>query len=127
MFIKIENSVVIQVQPYKEHGFIETEESVVCGMVVNDDGSFTNPNPPAKTAYQIRDEAFTTLVHDFGDGRVIQCRPQPFSDESNIRNAIEQMGRLNQLRIFKPLLNPAKIKLPKSGAISPLRWEARYV
>lgn len=45
---------------------------------------------------QVRDEALAALVHDFGDGRVIQCRPHPFSDESNMRNAIEQMGRLNQ-------------------------------
>lgn len=45
---------------------------------------------------RIRDEALAALVHDFGDGRVIQCRPHPFSDESNMRNAIEQMGRLNQ-------------------------------
>lgn len=45
---------------------------------------------------QSRDQAFAALVHDFGDGRVIQCRPHPFSDESNMRNAIEQMGRLGQ-------------------------------
>lgn len=45
---------------------------------------------------QVRDETLAALVHDFGDGRVIQCRPHPFSDESNMRNAIEQMGRLNQ-------------------------------
>jgi len=46
----------------------------------------------AKQAVQkakiIRDNALNALIYDFGDGRVIQTRPQ---DESNIRNAIEIM------------------------------------
>lgn len=47
--------------------------------------------PPA----EVRDAALRSLLYDFGDGRVIQVRPQPFSaDEANIRNAIERMGRL---------------------------------
>ena len=37
---------------------------------------------------QVRDEALEALVHDFGDGRIIQVRPK---DEGNIRNAIEIM------------------------------------
>lgn len=53
------------------------------------------PEPPADPR-QVRDAALAALVHDFGDGRVIQCRPHPYSDESNMRNAIEQMGRLGQ-------------------------------
>lgn len=44
---------------------------------------------PAKPARQARDEALAALVHDFGDGRVMQTRPK---DEANIRNAIELMG-----------------------------------
>jgi hypothetical protein len=47
----------------------------------------------AKTAKQIRDDALASLVHDFGDGRVIQIRQG--ADESNIRNAIERMERLD--------------------------------
>lgn len=50
---------------------------------------------PAHTAAQIRDEALAGLTHDFGDGRVIQCRPVEFAaDELNMRNAIERMQRL---------------------------------
>ena len=36
----------------------------------------------------IRNAALNALVHDFGDGRIMQTRPK---DESNIRNAIEIM------------------------------------
>jgi len=36
----------------------------------------------------VRDTALNDLVHDFGDGRIMQTRPK---DESNIRNAIEIM------------------------------------
>lgn len=44
----------------------------------------------------IRDKALSNLTHDFGDGRVIQVRPANFAaDESNIRNAIEEMTRNN--------------------------------
>lgn len=52
---------------------------------------------PAPTPEQIRDNALAGLTHDFGDGRIIQIRPFPFSaDEANIRNAIERMGRKAQ-------------------------------
>lgn len=49
-----------------------------------------------KTPEQIRDEDLQSIVLDLdGDGvRVIQCRPAKFAqDESNMRNAIEKMGR----------------------------------
>lgn len=39
-------------------------------------------------AKRTRDDALNGLVHDFGDGRIMQTRPK---DESNIRNAIEIM------------------------------------
>lgn len=39
-----------------------------------------------KNAKAVRDQALEDLEYDFGDGRVMQVRPQ---DESNIRNAIE--------------------------------------
>lgn len=48
------------------------------------------PVSPQVTAKQKRDEALEQLVHDFGDGRVMQVRK---SDEQNIRNAIEIMQR----------------------------------
>lgn len=47
----------------------------------------------AKSPAAERDEALAAMVHDFGDGRVIQCRPQ---DERNLRNAIERLQRLGE-------------------------------
>lgn len=45
---------------------------------------------------EIRNDALRNLTHDFGDGRVIQVRPVGYAaDETNIRNAIERMQRLN--------------------------------
>jgi len=34
-YAKIENDVVVQVQPNKQDGFVEVEDSVICGMVKN--------------------------------------------------------------------------------------------
>lgn len=42
--------------------------------------------PPSR----VRDEALMSLVHDFGDGRVIQVRP---IDEQNINTRIDLMNR----------------------------------
>lgn len=41
-----------------------------------------------REAKQTRDAALDAIIHDFGDGRIMQTRPK---DESNIRNAIEIM------------------------------------
>ena len=40
------------------------------------------------TLQEQRDIDLSNIVHDFGDGRVMQCRPQ---DEQNLRLAIERM------------------------------------
>ena len=58
-------------------------------------------NPPPTSEEQAAEltrlhyDALGSLVHDFGDGRIIQVRPQEAEalDEPNIRNAIEQMTR----------------------------------
>ncbi len=52
------------------------------------------PPPQPSDLVKGRNELLSSLVHEFSDGRQIQVRPAPFSsDESNIRNAIEQMLR----------------------------------
>lgn len=43
-YAKIENNIVVQIQPHKEHGFIEVSDSVVCGQIKKDDGKFDNPD-----------------------------------------------------------------------------------
>lgn len=42
-YAKIENNIIIQIQPNKEDGFVKVDENVVCGMIQNEDGSFSNP------------------------------------------------------------------------------------
>ena len=81
-------------------------------LKANDDGSFlldgllvssgakhqeildyiTESETPIISAKQIRDDALAALVHDFGDGRIIQTRPQ---DEQNVKTAIELMTSLS--------------------------------
>lgn len=50
------------------------------------------PNEPEKvlTPQEKLHSALAGMVHDFGDGRVIQVRPV---DESNLKNEIERMSR----------------------------------
>jgi len=81
-------------------GWIVCPPEVAIGWIDNGDGSFSPPPsnvPDPLSQQEIRDELLRLLVHDFGDGRVIQCRPTPFfGDESNMRNAIEIMNRKAQ-------------------------------
>lgn len=53
-FLIDDSGIVKQVQPYFEEGFMETDrDDVVCGMVMNKDGSFSLP---PKTPEQIKSE-----------------------------------------------------------------------
>ena len=54
-YVKIENGVVIQKQPNQQEGFIEAPNSVVCGFLY-ENGVFTQPLPPEKTAQEIKQE-----------------------------------------------------------------------
>lgn len=47
-FVKIENGVVVQKQPYAEDGFVEAPDDVVCGMVVDGAGFATPAIDPAQ-------------------------------------------------------------------------------
>jgi hypothetical protein len=44
-YVLIEDNVVIQKQVDPAEGFIEVDDSVVCGQILQDDGSFINPPP----------------------------------------------------------------------------------
>lgn len=41
-YVKLENNIVVQVQPNKQDGFIEVEGNVICGMILNN-GVFEVP------------------------------------------------------------------------------------
>jgi len=47
-YIKIENGIVVQKQPYPEKDFIEAGDSVICGMLY-DGNIFSNPPKPPQT------------------------------------------------------------------------------
>lgn len=99
--LKIVNGIVANAAVFDKlpEGWVEAPEGVGTAWLDNGDGTFSappQPEPEPPTSEELRDAALASLVHDFGDGRIIQCRPHPFSDESNMRNAIEQMGRLGQ-------------------------------
>ena len=71
-------------------GYIADPGGVGVGWTDNGDGTFAAPKAPAHvpTSKEIRDAALLALEYDFGDGRIIQTRPQ---DELNVRTAIEVM------------------------------------
>ena len=52
------NKIVIQIQPNKETGFIEVDDSVVCGMIQNADLTFRNP---VKSDTEIAIEQLTAI------------------------------------------------------------------
>ena len=41
-WVKINNNIIIQKQPYQEEGFVEAPDDVICGMIKEGD-SFVNP------------------------------------------------------------------------------------
>ena len=41
-WVKINNNIIIQKQPYQEEGFVEAPDNVICGMIKEGD-SFVNP------------------------------------------------------------------------------------
>ncbi len=58
-FALIENGIVLQIQPNKQDGFIEVDDSVICGMLV-DGGVFTTPEPEPKSPYQAMSDLEST-------------------------------------------------------------------
>lgn len=52
-YIKLnKNNVVVQKQPYKSRGFIETDKNPVCGQIMQPDGSFKSP-PKEPVPYDV--------------------------------------------------------------------------
>jgi len=123
-YIKLQDGVVIQKQSYAEAGFVEVSDDVVCGQIDNGDGTFSNPPVPQdvlKERQRIdlkrqRDDALNAIVHDFGDGRVIQVRPQ---DVANLQLAISL--NVNQEWVMADntvaLLTPAEMQAALDGGV----------
>lgn len=96
-FLKVKGKKVVNVALFDEapSGWKECPDGVGVGWLVNDDGTYSAPAESEPTPRMERDMALSGIVHDFGDGRIIQCRPHPFSDEANIKSAIDRMTRIS--------------------------------
>ncbi|MDB4312207.1 hypothetical protein N9937_02130 [bacterium] len=72
MFILITNGVVVQKQPNAQSGFIEAPDTVVCGMLDNGDGTFSNPPPvpvsPLQLIQQLENEMTPRRLREHLDG-----------------------------------------------------------
>jgi len=65
-FVKIDNGVVVQKQPYKAEGFIKAPKDVVCGMLY-DGENFTKPEQPEPQEQPLSDlEQFAKNLLDSG-------------------------------------------------------------
>ena len=69
-------------------GLVADPGGVGVNWVDNGNGTFSAPDQQPPTSKAVREIALNSMEYDFGDGRVIQTRPQ---DEINVRTAIEVM------------------------------------
>ena len=66
-WVKIEKNIVIQKQPYKEDGFEEVSDSVICGQIKQSDGSFANPTPLELTYAEKREREYPSMQDQLDD------------------------------------------------------------
>ena len=64
-FVKIENGVVVQKQPYFEADFIEAPDSVLCGMIVDGQGGYQAPERPIETRRAARCQQLESDLHHY--------------------------------------------------------------
>lgn len=82
-YVKIQNGVVVQKQPYEEAGFIEAPDSVVPGFLY-DGTTFTAPTPPQKTEAEILQEYRESL----------ECTPL------QMRKALRAQGKMIMVKSY---------------------------
>jgi len=63
-YAKIINNTVVQIQPNKEDGFIKIDDNIICGMVQNEDKTFSLPE---KDIEQVRDLKKEELTNAFNE------------------------------------------------------------
>lgn len=63
-YAKVENNIVVQVQPYKGDGFEDVDGNVICGMIKNEDGSFAIIPPTPEQEQDKRVREATAIVND---------------------------------------------------------------
>ena len=66
-WVKIENNIVIQKQPYHEDGFEKVSDNVIVGQIKQSDGSFVDPAPPELTYAQKREQEYPSIQDQLDD------------------------------------------------------------
>jgi hypothetical protein len=66
-WVKIENNIVIQKQPYQEVGFVEVSDSVICGQIKQSDGKFVDPTPRELTYAEKRLQEYPSIQDQLDD------------------------------------------------------------
>ena len=93
---KIVDSLVVQVQPNSEVGFIEVDQTVVAGQILQEDGSFINPilpNPFVTSPLEVLNAAWLAQTFETSGGHTITVRPPQVNkfDESVYESMIRQI------------------------------------
>ena len=74
----IEDNKVMQVQTNKQDGFIEVDKDVICGMIKNENNTFSNPViiPPIAS----KEEQLNSLIVTISSGKRFYADPQSRTD-----------------------------------------------
>lgn len=120
-YAKIENNIVIQIQPNPEDGFIEVDDDVVCGMIQKEDGSFVNP-VFEKTPEEIENERISEIN---SMTEKIITKPYPIYKQLNIRGQLSPYI-MDDLEIMNMFIDTARFigKDAKSNGTKPedINW-----
>jgi len=66
-YVKVENNIVVQKQNAPEKGFIKVSDDVVCSQIMQQDGSFINPNIVQTDVYEKKRRAKYPPIGDQAD------------------------------------------------------------
>lgn len=93
-FIKIENGVIVQKQPYAEDGFVEAPEDVVCGYI-HDGEKFTAPVIPDKilSYEQLRAKEYPP-IGDQLDAIWKELNYRRLNGETLVQDADDMLGKI---------------------------------
>lgn len=95
-FAKIENDIVVQVQPHDSEGFVEVADSIFCGLIHDGsasyaEGSFTSPSDSLETKISQKQHAAQNIYQEkINDG---------FTFEGNVFQ-IRETDKLNMTAVM---------------------------
>ena len=93
-YIKIDNNIVVNKRPNYQDGYMQVDDSIICGMIQNPDGTFSVPQPSLAEAKRKkcteidaeRDRRQSLpLEYTFPDGQIGHIQRRNQKDERNIQ------------------------------------------